>query len=772
MQGGYTTVEGNDPLQTHFLDFTVDLSAPAATNATVDYKTKDGTATVAGKDYDFTSGTLTIFAGQTTGIIHVPVRGDTVFEGKETFTVELSNPSAGHTISPFTNKRIATGTILNDDVGPVPTVSITDALPFDESDAGLEGAGATFHVTLSNESISTVTVIATTVGDGTATSGADFTAKTQTLTFAPGETSKDFIVTIINDTIHEPDETFHVVLSSPSNATLGTPVQATGTITSDDPVPTVSINSISTLEGDGLKSASFTVTLSNPTSSIVTVTAAASAGGSNPATVGTDFTAVSQVITFNPGDPLTKTFSVPIIGDTIPETDETFLVTLSGPSNATLGTAMGTGTILNDESVFIDASTLDVHVLEGDSGSKTMNFTVKLGKVYSQVVTVMAATTPGSATPGSDFTPFSQLLTFNPGETTKTVAVPILGDLNDEGDETFFLDLTNPSANVLPGATHAVGTILNDDARLTVQDVAVSETNADTTLTFNVTLFQASNHPVTVNFATQDGTAISTGTSKDFDAQTGMLTFAPGETSMPVSIVVHGDTVGELDENFFLKLSNASGALINRDTATGTILNDETTLQISDAQVLEGGVNGVTQAVFTVTLSNGPATGDVTVNVGTADGTATVAGGDYTALLAASNTLTFHPGGPASQQVMVAVTGDNTPEQNEVFSVNLTGQSANAQLARASGTGTILNDDGAALTINDVTVTEGDAGTSNATFLVRLLNQNSQPVSVDVVVEAGTATSADFVPFSPLTKTITFNTGVTQQLVMCRSWAI
>ena len=363
-------VEGNDPLVTRDLDFTVTLSAATATAATVHYTTKDGSATVADNDYDFTSGILTIPAGQTSGVIHVPVRGDTVFEGSQVFTVEISGPSAGNIINLV--RKSATGTILNDDPAPVPMVSIANALPFDESDAGL--AGTTFRVTLSNESLSTVTVVATTVGDGTATSGADFTAKSQTLTFAPGETSKDFSVTIINDLIHEPDETFHVVLSNATNAVLGT-VQGTGTIVSDDdPVPTVSINSVSTLEGDGLKSATFTVTLSNPTSSIVSVTATAAAGGSNPATAGSDFTATSQVITFNPGDPLTKTFSVPLLGDVIPEADETFIVTLSGESNATLGTAVGTGTILNDESVFIDASTVDLHVLEGDAGSKTMNF--------------------------------------------------------------------------------------------------------------------------------------------------------------------------------------------------------------------------------------------------------------------------------------------------------------------------------------------------------------------------------------------------------------
>ena len=187
---------------------TVSLDAASEKTITVDYTTADGTATAA-NDYVSATGTLTFNAGETSKTISLTIVQDTIDELDETFTVSLSNP---------TNSSIsdATGTVtITDDEG-TPTLSIADVSTSDESAANL-----TATVTLSGDSSQTVTVVVASA-DGTATSGADYTAGTGTLTFNPGVTSQSFTIPILADTIDEENETFTVTLSSPTNALVST----------------------------------------------------------------------------------------------------------------------------------------------------------------------------------------------------------------------------------------------------------------------------------------------------------------------------------------------------------------------------------------------------------------------------------------------------------------------------------------------------------------------------------------------------------------------
>jgi hypothetical protein len=152
------------------------------------------------------------------------VIGDTAVEPDESFAVTLSNPS-GATLS----RTAATGTIVNDDVAPPPSVSIADA-------SRTEGASGTadmaFTVTLSKASTSPVSVGYTT-SNGSAVAGSDYVSRAGTLTFAAGQTSQTVNVGVIGDTAVEPDESFAVTLSNPSGATLSR-TAATGTIVNDD----------------------------------------------------------------------------------------------------------------------------------------------------------------------------------------------------------------------------------------------------------------------------------------------------------------------------------------------------------------------------------------------------------------------------------------------------------------------------------------------------------------------------------------------------------
>jgi hypothetical protein len=168
-------------------------------------------------------------------------------------------------------------------------------------------------------------------------------------------------------------------------------------------------------------------------------------------------------------------------------------------------------------------------------------------------------------------------VTFDPGEVSRPLSVPITGETLNEADETFVVNLSNPvNALLLDGQGQC--TISNDDPvpTLSVDDVIVNEGDAGTTTaTFTVTLSAASGQTVTVDYATAAGTATA---PDDYADGTGALTFAPGEISKPVAVTVNGDLGAELDETFFLDLSNPANATIADAQGAGTITNDDGTL--------------------------------------------------------------------------------------------------------------------------------------------------------------------------------------------------
>ena len=247
-----------------------------------------------------------------------------------------------------------------------------------------------------------------------------------------------------------------------------------------------------------------------------------------------------------------------------------------------------------------------------------------------------------------------------------------------------------------------LGTILNDEGPvLRINNVSKAEGNSGTTpFSFTVSLSPASAGTVTVKYATANDTATA---GSDYTAASGTLTFVPGETSKMVTVNVIGDTIPEPNETFFVNLSSPSGATLFDGQGLGTILNDDgPVLRINDVSTAEGN-SGTTAFTFTVTLSPASA-GTVTVNYATANGTATVAGGDYVAKV---GTLTFAPG-QTSQTVTVHVIGDTNKEASETFFVNLNSPSG-ATLFDSQGKGTILDDDNVdfVVTSTDIVLTPG-----------------------------------------------------------------
>jgi large repetitive protein len=407
-----------------------------------------------------------------------------------------------------------------------------------EGDSGT--TTATFTVTLTPTSTQTVTVAYSTAA-GTAGAPSDYLIATGTLTFAPGVSTRTIGVTVNGDTTIEPNETFVMNLTSPTNATISD-AQGTATIVNDDAVqPALSINNVSVTEGNsGTTTATFTVTLTP--ASTQTVTVAYATADATATTAGLDYVAKTGTLTFAAGA-TTQTIVVTTNGDTTIEADETFAVNLTGPTNATIADAQGVGTIVNDDLALSALSINNVGVTEANSGTTTATFTVTLTPVSTQSVTVAYATADGTATTaGSDYVAKSGTLTFAPGVTTQTIAVTVNGDTTFEPDETFVVNLTSPTNATISDA-QGVGTLVNNDAPsvLSINDVSVTEGNSATaTATFTVTLTGTTTQTVTVAYATADGTA--TTANGDYVPKSGTLTFAPGTTTQTIAVTVNGDT--------------------------------------------------------------------------------------------------------------------------------------------------------------------------------------------------------------------------------------
>ncbi|WP_427917053.1 putative Ig domain-containing protein [Xanthomonas campestris] len=443
----------------------------------------------------------------------------------------------------------------------------------------------------------------------------------------------------------------------------------------------------------------YTVTLSQTSNSATTVNIAS--GGT--ATSGGDYTgAVGSVVV--PANTTTATFSITPVADGTVEANETVIMSVASGSGYGIGSpSSATATILNDDvpSASIAVSPASV----SEDGATNLVYTVTLDQAPVNATSV-AFSVGGSATSGTDYAAVNSPLVIGAGQTTGTITINPTADSIVEPDETVVISLASGSGYSVGSPDSATGTIANDDVpSLSINDVSLNEGDAGTSnATFTVSLSQpAGAGGVSFDIATADGSATA-GVDYVASSLTGQ-TIPAGSSSATFTVLVNGDTLSEPNETFFVNISNVSGAGVSDAQGQGTIVNDDAlpSLSIDDVSVNEGN-SGTTTATFTVTLS--AASGQtVLVNYASADGTAT-AGSDY---VARSGTLTFAPGTTA-QGVAITVNGDTAVEPNETFSVGLSGVS-NASIARATGTGTIINDD-AVVTVGPASLPSATAGSA------------------------------------------------------------
>ncbi|MCP3938133.1 MAG: DUF11 domain-containing protein, partial [Actinomycetia bacterium] len=394
-----------------------------------------------------------------------------------------------------------------------------------------------------------------------------------------------------------------------------------------------------------------------------------------------------------------------------------------------------------------------VTLSEGDPGATPEAvFTVTLSEASNHQVTVGYQTVAGSAGADLDYASIGGSLVFAPGETSRTLAVPVLGDLLDEPDEEGLVALADATGAVLTGEP-ATAIILDDDPppQVSIGGAGVLEGHEGATdMVFTVALSAASGFDVTVDYLTVDDSATA---GLDYQARAGTVLIPAGALTAAIAVPVLGDLLDEPDEAFTVQLTGAVHGVLAAPLATGTIADDDDppVLSITGATVTEA---PGAQLAFTVALS--AASGfEVTADYQTAGGTASV-GLDYAAV-AGSVSLAA---GMTSATVVVPILDDAFDEDDEMVLLSLS-DPVNAQPPAVPVAGTIVDDDPLpALSIDDVTVVEGDpGGTATAAFTVSLSAVSGRQVTVEYATANGDAEAGE--DFAAAAGTVVFAPGET-----------
>jgi uncharacterized protein YhjY with autotransporter beta-barrel domain len=655
-----------------------------------------------------------------------------------------------------------------------------------------------YTVTLSQASASAVSINYS-IG-GTAGNGIDYASISAPLIIPAGATTGTINVNPTTDTLNESNESVLLTLLAGSGYTVGGASSASGTIQNDDGTsvycPTlnatvawggsVSINAGACTAGFGLGTV-----ITAPAHGTATVGAFGPAQPINYAHNGTSGTTDTFVVNDGEAPPnnqirvnitiLPPTSSIVVNPASLPA------LTAGASFSQTLTSSGGTAPYsytLSSGALPVGVTLSSAGVLSGIPSQRgNYTFSVRsqdsLGdfatKSYTGTVQVPTLSiNPATATAVQNL-PFSLNLSANGG-------IAPYSFLHEVGGGALPPGITLSPAGVLSGTPTTIGTT-NFQVRVTdsssgpgsyfelenfsfivsappvasiaVSPSAVSEDGAPN-LVYTVSLSQAVSVPVSVNYSVA-GSAIA---GSDFNTVASPLTIPAGATSATIIINPTADATIETDETVVISLAAGAGYSVGApNSANGTILNDDLpSLTINDVSLNEGN-SGTTNATFTVSLSAPAGPGGVSFDIATANGSAT-AGSDYTAQTLTAQTIAA---GSSTFSFAVAVSGDLLNESSETFFVNVTNV-VNATVVDGQGIGTIVNDDPLpTLSINDVTVTEGNSGTTNANFTALLSAPSGQTVTVNYATADGTASQpADY---ASATGTITFPPGQTSRTI-------
>ena len=723
------------------IDFVVTLEPASTDTVTVGYATRDDGAT-GGEDFVAQTDQLTFTAGETSKTVAVTLVEDDLAEGTETFQVVLSDPENAH-LAPGGRSR-AVGTIIDNDVAPMVSV---------EAASGTEGPSGTitFPVRLSRATGDAVSVRYR-MKPGTANAGADFVSASSTLTIPAGSDRAGLVVSLTDNELSEPDETFTVEIFEPRNATLSQAV-ATGTIEDDESPPSFTQPSTYRYrEGSEVKW-TLSLTPESPRSEYPIELRVYNEHGTASKR---DYRSFDERFLLAAGRRSIGLQSITYISnDSVDEDDEAFSAHFSIVDGHVKPDAWSVTVVIEDTN---DPPSIGVSTPRGREGA-TADFKLRLSASSTREIIVQYATQYGTAT-ADDFDAVQGTLVFSPGQVSKTVRVALRADgVNEADEETFSLTLSAPTnARLTKPAPPmdwydgfswdgtAEGVVLDGDGEPALSIADAQTTEGPSGLEFAVTMTPPNHQDVLVDYTVVAGTALET---EDYTRSTyrGRLTFTPGETREVLSVAVVDDEVAELTETLEVQLSSPRYAVITdrpeitltRRLAVGTILDDDQVeVTVGDASGDEGET-----VTFTVSLAGGVTDAEIVANYALSDGTA-LSGSDYEpASGSPTGSLRFAPG-VTSATVQVELLDDDVDEAPENFVLALTGVTGgsariDSDAGRAMGT---INDTDVPPTVSIVEEPVAEEGGTLA-FPVSLEKPSGQIVTVSYATADDTATAGD-----------------------------
>ncbi|MBN9889847.1 Calx-beta domain-containing protein [Salipiger abyssi] len=699
-------VEGDSGVKT--AQFELLLSRPAEESFSVSYHTRDISAT-AGEDYADWTGSVRFAVGDRVKTVNVPVYGDTDPEITERFALVVTEPG-----SPSLDSAGLAGeaVIRDDDTAPQPVVSISAA-------QATEGNALIYTVTLSEPTFDAVSMtyraLPGTAADTDLDYGLTSSRNWDTLTFAPGETSKTVVIYTESDYADERDESLLLRLFNLSEnagfAGGGQSLTGTGIIHDNDETGSdlaLFVSDAVLVEGDsGSREAVFEIRLSQPAAEAFSVSYRTR---DISATAGEDYEETLGGLSFAAGEEV-KTVRVPVYGDTDPEATESFALVVDAPNGISLDTAglAGEAVIRDDDTA--PQPVVSISAAQATEGNALL-YTVTLSEPSEDEVSMTYRSVPGTANADDleyDLTSSRNwnTLTFAPGETAKTVTIHTQFDYADERDESLLLRLFNLSENAAfaggEDQLQAVGVQHDNDGvggnrTLFVSGATLVEGDSGSKeAVFEIRLSQPAPEAILLSFGTRDITARA---GEDYEERSGTISFAVGEEVKTVRVPVHGDTEAEFTERFGLSVDASAVPYLNVETveAEAVIRDDDTAsgpvITVGTAEAIEGDA-----LLYTLTLSE-PSDDAVTVDYKPLAGTAEENDLDYGFTSSRNaNTLTFEPG-QTTQTVVIYTESDYTDERDEIIYMEFS-NATNAVLADGAPSvtvaGTILDNDGVGL---------------------------------------------------------------------------
>ncbi|MDB9923796.1 hypothetical protein OAC96_06245, partial [Candidatus Pelagibacter sp.] len=722
------------------LTLTATLSGATDEAVTVGISTS-GTGTE-GTDYGTVSD-ITILAGATTGTATFTPTDDTTYEGNETGIIAIDTVTGGSATENGTQS--VTLTITENESAP--TVTLTSSA---SSIAENAGSSLTLTATLSVATTANVTVGISTSGTGT--EGADY-ATVSDITILAGATTGTATFTPTDDSTFEGDETGIIAIDTVTggSATENGTQSVTITINEDDSGPAFSISNVTT-SNENAANATFTVTMSTTSSATATVDYATSNG---TATASSDYTSSSGTLTFSPGD-TSKTFTVPVLADTIYEGNETATITLSNAVNATISSSTATLTITDDESAPTVTLTSSASSVAENGSALTLTATLSVATTANVTVGI---STSGTGTEGTDYGTVSDI-TITAGQTTGTTSFTPTDDTTYEGNETgiIAIDTVSGGSATENGNQSVTITITENEnaptVTLTSSASSIAE-NAGSSLTLTATLSVATTANVTVGISTS-----GTGTEGTDYGTVSDITITAGSTTGTAIFTPTDDTTYEGNETGIIAIDTVSGGSATENgtqSVTLTITENESTptvtLTSSASSIAENAGSSLT---LTATLSVAT-TANVTVGISTSGTGTEGSGGDYATI--SNITITA---GQTTGTTTFTPTDDSTFEGNETAIIDIDSVSGGSASENGTQRVTITineDDSGPALSINDFTTSNENA--ANATFTVTMSTTSSSTVTVDYATSNGTATASS--DYTAASGTLTFSAGDTSK---------